>query len=213
MTGRRLDATIGVCAVGDGPVGVFHEFEPSVKIELEPVDAVVVTSLMDNATDMLMPDQGPARRVGLGGSGWRPAAVMAGGQVLDTLLAEHGFSALVTVMKNGREHRLLFDAGISPDGVVENMRRLQVDPSLIEAVVCSHGHFDHTTGLDGLIRTLGRANMPVLIHPEFWHRRRLLLAGREPQEIPSTSRTTWRAPASRSSRNASPASCSTGLSW
>jgi len=66
---------------GDGPVGVFHEFEPSVTIELEPVDAVVVTSLMDNATDMLMPDQGPARRVGPGGSGWRPAAVMAGGQV------------------------------------------------------------------------------------------------------------------------------------
>ncbi len=35
------------------------------------------------------------------------------------------------------------------------MRRLGVDPSGIEAIVCSHGHFDHTTGLDGLIRRLG----------------------------------------------------------
>jgi hypothetical protein len=29
--------------------------------------------------------------------------------------------------------------------------------------VCSHGHFDHTTGLDGLIRAIGPLNMPVLI--------------------------------------------------
>jgi metal-dependent hydrolase (beta-lactamase superfamily II) len=35
---------------------------------------------------------------------------------------------LVTVTKAGREHRFLFDAGTSPDGVVENMRRLGVDP-------------------------------------------------------------------------------------
>jgi 7,8-dihydropterin-6-yl-methyl-4-(beta-D-ribofuranosyl)aminobenzene 5'-phosphate synthase len=28
----------------------------------------------------------------------------------------------------------------------------------------SHGHFDHITGLDGLIRRLGRANFPVLLH-------------------------------------------------
>jgi hypothetical protein len=33
--------------------------------------------------------------------------------------------------------------------------------------VCSHGHYDHTTGLDGLIRRLGTVNLPVLIHPQF----------------------------------------------
>jgi metal-dependent hydrolase (beta-lactamase superfamily II) len=60
---------------------------------------------------------------------------------------------------------VLYDAGASPDGVVENMRRLDIDPGSIEAIVCSHGHFDHTTGLDGLIRTLDQINMPVLIHP------------------------------------------------
>jgi 7,8-dihydropterin-6-yl-methyl-4-(beta-D-ribofuranosyl)aminobenzene 5'-phosphate synthase len=113
---------------------------------------------------------------------------MADGEVPDGLVAEHGFSALITVTKAGRAHRLLFDAGTSPDGVVENMRRLDIDPASIEAIVCSHGHFDHTTGLAGLIRALGRANMPVLIHPDFWRRRRILLPGREPQEIPATSR-------------------------
>jgi 7,8-dihydropterin-6-yl-methyl-4-(beta-D-ribofuranosyl)aminobenzene 5'-phosphate synthase len=170
------------------PPPALHDFEPAVEIRLEPVNSVEVTTLMDNLTDIFMPDQGPARRARAGGGPLRPAAVMAGGQVPDALIAEHGFSVLVTVTKAGREHRFLFDAGTSPDGVTENMRRLAIDPASIEAIVCSHGHFDHTTGLDGLIRAVGRANMPVLIHPHFWRRRRILLPGREPMEIPTTSR-------------------------
>jgi 7,8-dihydropterin-6-yl-methyl-4-(beta-D-ribofuranosyl)aminobenzene 5'-phosphate synthase len=170
------------------PPAVLHDFEPDVEIELDPVDAVVVTTLMDNVTDMFMPDQGPARRAQVGRGPSRPAAVMEDGQAPDALIAEHGFSVLVTVTKAGHEHRFLFDAGTTPDGVTENMRRLDVDPGSIEAIVCSHGHFDHTTGLDGLIRVLGRAGLPVLIHPHFWRRRRLLLPGREPLEVPTTSR-------------------------
>jgi 7,8-dihydropterin-6-yl-methyl-4-(beta-D-ribofuranosyl)aminobenzene 5'-phosphate synthase len=170
------------------PPPVRHDFEPAVEIELDPVDAVVVTTLMDNVTDSLMPDQGPARRPVLGQGPRRPSAVMEDGQAPDALIAEHGFSVLVTVTKAGREHRFLFDAGTSPDGVTENLRRLGIDPGSIEAIVCSHGHFDHTTGLDGLIRVLGRASLPVLIHPHFWRRRRLQLPGRDPLEIPTTSR-------------------------
>jgi len=167
---------------------VLHDVEPAVEIVLEPVDSVVVTTLMDNVTDMTMPDQGPARRPGRGDAPRRAAAMMEDGHVTDALVAEHGFSVLVTVTKAGREHRFLFDAGTSPDGVVQNMRRLGLDPGSIEAIVCSHGHFDHTTGLDGLIRVLGRVNMPVLIHPHFWRRRRIALPGRDPLEIPTTSR-------------------------
>jgi 7,8-dihydropterin-6-yl-methyl-4-(beta-D-ribofuranosyl)aminobenzene 5'-phosphate synthase len=176
----------------ESPAGQFsavlHDFEPAVEIALAPVDSVVVTTLMDNVTDTTMPDQGPARRTGWQSVPKRAAAVMEDGRAPDALLAEHGFSVLVTVAKAGREHRFLFDVGASPDGVVENMRRLGVDPGSIEAIVCSHGHFDHTTGLDGLIRVLGRVNMPVLIHPHFWRRRRIVLPGRDPLEIPTTSR-------------------------
>ncbi len=165
-----------------------HDIEPAIEISLEPVDSVVVTTLIDNVTDTFMPDQGPARRAKPSTRPSRPAAVMMGGQVEDALIAEHGFSVLVTVTKAGRGHRFLFDAGTSPDGMVGNMRRLSIDPGSIEAIVCSHGHFDHTAGLDGLIRTLGRASLPVLIHPHFWRRRRVVLPGTEPREIPSTSR-------------------------
>jgi 7,8-dihydropterin-6-yl-methyl-4-(beta-D-ribofuranosyl)aminobenzene 5'-phosphate synthase len=167
---------------------VLHDFDPAVVIEPEPVDSVVVTTLMDNVADMLMPDQGPARRPALGSGGRRPSGTMEGGQTPDALVAEHGFSALVTVSKNGSQHQILYDTGASPDGVTGNMRRLNVDASGLEAIVCSHGHFDHTTGLDGLIRLLGPASLPVLIHPHFWRRRRLAIPGNEPREIPTTSR-------------------------
>ena len=167
---------------------VRHEVESAIEIDLEPVDSVAVVTLMDNVTDVLMTDQGPARRADAARIPWRPLAMMVEGRTPDSLIAEHGFSVLVTVAKAGQEHRFLFDAGTSPDGVIENMRRLDIDPYSIEAIVCSHGHFDHTTGIDGLIRAVGRLNLPVLIHPHFWRRRRLQLPGREPREIPTTSR-------------------------
>jgi len=168
---------------------ILHDVDLRVQFDLEPVDSVTVTTLMDNVTDIFMPDQGPARRAPAYIGGRRAASTMESRDVPEALLAEHGFSVLVTVAKNGRQHRILFDAGTSPDGVVENMRRLGVDPTDIEIIVCSHGHFDHTTGLDGLIRRLGgTVNLPVLIHPHFWRRRRVNLPGREPLEIPTTSR-------------------------
>jgi 7,8-dihydropterin-6-yl-methyl-4-(beta-D-ribofuranosyl)aminobenzene 5'-phosphate synthase len=39
--------------------------------------------------------------------------------------------------------------------------------------VFSHGHFDHVLGLDGVARRLGSSNLPVVLHPDFWTRRRL----------------------------------------
>jgi 7,8-dihydropterin-6-yl-methyl-4-(beta-D-ribofuranosyl)aminobenzene 5'-phosphate synthase len=175
-------------AFGQAHAPLPADAEPLVRFDLEPVDSVIVTTLIDNVIDNFMPDQGPARRAGLGRGPSRRTAAMDGGAVPDGLIAEHGFSALVTITKAGRQHRFLYDAGTSPDGMIENMRRLDIDPGSIEAIVCSHGHFDHTTGIDGMIRAVGRASMPVLIHPHFWRQRRLILTGRDPIELPTTSK-------------------------
>lgn len=42
--------------------------------------------------------------------------------------------------------------------------------------------------MHGLVAELGRSGIPVLIHPEFWSRRRVAIPGREPVELPTTSR-------------------------
>ena len=163
-------------------------------IELEPVDRIRITILIDNLTDPLLVDQQGVVRVN-----W-PRAIngrlpRAGSRVSpdtgvpDALIAEPGFSALVRVEKDGRERTLLFDTGVSRDGMVENMRRLGIDPGEIEAIVLSHGHWDHITGMEGLARVLGRTRLPVMIHPEFWNRRRISFPGLDPAELPATSRT------------------------
>jgi len=161
-------------------------------LPLKPVDELSVLTVCDNTMDLLLPDEGPARRLSLAGMG-RQAPVLTAptldeGTVPDAPLAQHGFSALVEVRKGSRVRRLLFDTGLTPDGCAENLRCLGQDPAGIEAIVCSHGHFDHTTGLSGLIGRLGRTGLPVLIHPEFWARRRLAIPGGEPFELPTTSR-------------------------
>ena len=157
-------------------------------IALDPVDGITVTTLVDNVTDSLLAAQGPAKRPSMKALPRMPAPLLAGGDTDDTLRAEHGFSALVTITKGDGETRLLFDAGRTPDGLVENMRRLDLSPGDIDIIVLSHGHWDHVTGMDGLVGHLGRANMPVLIHPEFWTRRRLAFPGQEPVELPTTSK-------------------------
>jgi 7,8-dihydropterin-6-yl-methyl-4-(beta-D-ribofuranosyl)aminobenzene 5'-phosphate synthase len=164
--------------------------QPVRAVALAPVDAVTVTILVDNVSDMLLEDQGPAKRVGDAGRPLpqRPLRLFEEGHTVDELQAEHGFSGLVTVTRGQRQHRILFDAGVTPDGLINNMRRLELAPGDLEIIVLSHGHADHTTGMDGLIRALGRTSLPVLIHPEFWSRRRITLPGRDPIELPTTSR-------------------------
>src|SRR5258708_30783062 len=163
--------------------------QPRLRIPLEPVDSLTVTTLVDNVFDVFMPNQGPAQRISPADTARRlPSATMVDGTVPEQLVAEHGLSLLLTITKSGKAHRLLFDTGVSPDGMVANMDRLDIDARDVEAIVCSHGHFDHTAGLDGLIRRVGRLNLPVLIHPDFWNRRRVRIPGRDPIEIPTTSR-------------------------
>jgi 7,8-dihydropterin-6-yl-methyl-4-(beta-D-ribofuranosyl)aminobenzene 5'-phosphate synthase len=163
-------------------------------IELEPVDRIRITILVDNLTDPLLVDQPGVVRVNWprAMNGRLPRAgsrVSPDTGVPDALIAEPGFSALVRVEKDGRERTILFDTGVSRDGMVENMRRLGIDPGEIEMIVLSHGHWDHITGMEGLARVLGRTRLPVMIHPEFWNRRRISFPGLDPAELPATSRT------------------------
>jgi 7,8-dihydropterin-6-yl-methyl-4-(beta-D-ribofuranosyl)aminobenzene 5'-phosphate synthase len=162
-------------------------------VRLEPVERVSITILVDNLTDPLLQEQAGVSRQ-TWGKAFDPSAphlrssVFAAGGVPDPLLGEPGFSALVRFEKAGTERTLLFDTGVTPFGMVENMRRLGLSLREVELIVLSHGHWDHVTGMEGVVRELGRSRLPVLIHPEFWSRRRVAFPSSEPRELPSTSR-------------------------
>jgi len=61
--------------------------------------------------------------------------------------SDWGFSCLVEISQTC----LLFDTGASGDILLENMKKLKIDPQQIQAVMLSHDHWDHTGGLNGLL--------------------------------------------------------------
>lgn len=180
-------------------------------VRLEPVDSLTVTTLVDNMTDLLLADEGPATRspFTLAVRPELPARFLEHGRTGDALRAEHGFSCLVTIEKTGRTTNVLFDAGLTPDGLTENMRRLELSPGDIDIIVLSHGHWDHTTGMHGLAAQLGRTNLPVLIHPNSGAADESRCRAASRSSCPRPARPRSRAQASRSSSRPSPRSCST----
>ncbi len=75
------------------------------------------------------------------------------------LIGEHGWSCYVET----GDCRLLFDTGQGL-GVVPNSLTLKKDLRSIDAIVLSHGHYDHTSGLPAVIGISGPK--PVYAHPD-----------------------------------------------
>lgn len=86
-------------------------------------------------------------------------------------IAEHGFSLLLE--KN--DHKLLLDTGQS-DAVVNNLSLLGVHPDALDAVVLSHGHYDHAGGLQYLLQHRTKP-LSVYAHPKIFKERYSLAGG------------------------------------
>jgi 7,8-dihydropterin-6-yl-methyl-4-(beta-D-ribofuranosyl)aminobenzene 5'-phosphate synthase len=160
-------------------------------IPLQPVDAIEICTLVDNACDLLLRSDDRTRRFPLVGPTGAPrveAPLMLDPHLPEALVAEHGFSVLVTVTTGDRTRRVMFDAGLSVGGLAHNLRVLQISLADIEAIVMSHGHFDHVGGLNGLVREGGVSRLPMLLHPDFWLRRRIAIPDADPFELPTASR-------------------------
>ena len=75
-----------------------------------------------------------------------------------SLLGEWGLSFLIETDK----HRVLLDAG-GGRTLFKNARALNVDLAKMDAIVISHGHFDHTGGLEKTLEACGPVDL--FIHP------------------------------------------------
>jgi len=127
-------------------------------LNLQEVDKLEVTVLIDNYTDVLMMQS--------------TDMVKRAGTLPNWPLAEHGLSCLLKVCKGAEEHVVLMDAGVSATCFFHNARVLNVDLTKVEAVVLSHGHYDH---FGALIEFLDKApkGIPVVLHPDAFLQRGL----------------------------------------
>ncbi|MFC1870079.1 MBL fold metallo-hydrolase [Chloroflexota bacterium] len=76
-------------------------------------------------------------------------------------IAEWGLSILIEV--DGA--RILVDTGLS-FSAVHNAQLMGIDLSLIDRIVLSHGHADHTGGLREVLKMKGEVE--VIAHPDIW---------------------------------------------
>ena len=107
-------------------------------IPLVPVDSLTITTLVDNTTDLLLLDEGPAKRHPSALAIRRfPRASSRAARRPTCCAPSTDSPASSTIEKAGRTTRILFDAGVTPDGLVENMRRLEHLPAATSTSSCS----------------------------------------------------------------------------
>jgi 7,8-dihydropterin-6-yl-methyl-4-(beta-D-ribofuranosyl)aminobenzene 5'-phosphate synthase len=96
------------------------------------------------------------------------------------LLAEHGLSMLV----EGDGWRILFDTGQTTTAV-HNARAMRLDLGSVDTIALSHGHADHTGGLQEILSEVaweGR-DVEVIGHPDIWASRFAIRRNQDPYQI------------------------------
>jgi 7,8-dihydropterin-6-yl-methyl-4-(beta-D-ribofuranosyl)aminobenzene 5'-phosphate synthase len=134
-------------------------------VAINEVDRVEVLTLQDNYIDLLSGDSTEVVR---------RAMPVKGSEIKNSILGEHGFSALVTLFEGQETHRLIFDFGFSEHGAAFNADALDADLADVEALVLSHGHIDHRGGLRQLVEKVGRKGIELILHPAAFRNPRYL---------------------------------------
>ena len=86
-----------------------------------------------------------------------------------TLISEFGLSMHAASKRGGETGNLLMDFGFTAEALNNNIRLLAVDPAELDALVLSHGHYDHFGGVVGFLRQNAgklKAKLPLYIGGE-----------------------------------------------
>jgi 7,8-dihydropterin-6-yl-methyl-4-(beta-D-ribofuranosyl)aminobenzene 5'-phosphate synthase len=90
-------------------------------------------------------------------------------QPRNALNGEWGLSMHAQSQRGGEERNVLVDFGYTPEVLLNNLSILKIDPSTFDALVLSHGHYDHFGGMVGFLAANKRAlkdRMPLYIGGE-----------------------------------------------
>ena len=103
-----------------------------VKIKVTEVEKITVWVLTDNYYDALRLDTNVAKRCRL----------IPG----KSIHAEHGLAYYVETVTDNKTGACMFDYGLDPAGVINNIKLLELDVGKVNAFALSHGHYDHWSG-------------------------------------------------------------------
>jgi 7,8-dihydropterin-6-yl-methyl-4-(beta-D-ribofuranosyl)aminobenzene 5'-phosphate synthase len=140
---------------------------------LAPIDKIEVQILVDNVTDNLSSAPAFVENEFAGIGRRRGAAWVLGGDCL--CCAAHGLSCFLTLHRGEVRRTILFDAGPEDRVLEQNVSRLAVDLGRVEAMVVSHGHWDHAGAMLRALQLVrdrgGGGEIPCYMHPDMFRSR------------------------------------------
>jgi 7,8-dihydropterin-6-yl-methyl-4-(beta-D-ribofuranosyl)aminobenzene 5'-phosphate synthase len=160
--------------------------------EPEPLDELVITVVVDNATDSLSsigPGLPELPEIFFLLNSVPPSGTFDGHEcipVFDRMcVACHGLSVLVTGRRGTEVRSALFDTGPYGDVWLDNAGRLDIDLAAIDTVFLSHWHWDHSGAIPTVVGAIADARsaagieqaLVVDVHPDRPDRRGIQLLG------------------------------------
>ena len=122
----------------------------SAPITVPVIDKLTVKVLTDSSYDT--PRASPSKWVKVKRTG-----ITAPGDYRKTLHNEWGLALALESQRGSETRQILLDFGYTVEALMNNMEIMGVDPAKAQALIVSHGHFDHYGGLIGLLeRQRGR---------------------------------------------------------
>ena len=86
-----------------------------------------------------------------------------------TLVSEFGLAMHVESRRGTQTRSVLVDFGFTPEALINNTDLSGIDPSALDALVLSHGHYDHFGGLVGFLKkhkSRLKAKLPLYVGGE-----------------------------------------------
>ncbi|MDD2836935.1 MAG: MBL fold metallo-hydrolase [Methanothrix sp.] len=85
----------------------------------------------------------------------------------NSLWAQHGLSIFLELKFDQKIMMLLWDTGASSEVMLHNAEELDIDLNNLDLICLSHGHYDHTGGLMGVLQHR-KDRIVILAHPDIF---------------------------------------------
>lgn len=117
----------------------------SASIAVPVIDKLTVKVLTDSSYDT--PRTSASKWVKV-----KRIGIAAPGNYRKTLHNEWGLALALESQRGSETRQILLDFGYTVEALMNNMEIMNVDPAKVQALILSHGHFDHYGGLIGFLQ-------------------------------------------------------------